>query len=264
MAKSNLELEKMLKKGFADIKTEITDIKTEISADIKNQLEAAMKTQLEAAMKTLAGSIISEIKEAVVNDLNSSLKTQVFNIVEPIKNDLEAANCKIACLEAAILKLSERNEIESRDNNLILSGVPARPDDNLMTIVENLSSKLGFTSPPVHRSKLIITGNDQRRNLIQLKFKTNDDKQHFFSNYIKAPTITLKDIYNAESASRIYLNHDLTKKNYEIQKLASKLRKDKKILQFRIIHGKVGIKINTNEAKFNIIDDITQLNNLLN
>lgn len=203
-------------------------------------------------------NLANEVKLALVNELNASFKTQIDIAVEPINKQLEAAFTKINTLESQILKITNRHEVDARQNNIVISGIPARPNENLQELVSNLSSKLGYESPPAFHSKRISTGNSN--SIILVKFLSALDKLNFMGRYFRKANLLLSDAFGGTgSSSRIYFNHDLTKKNYEIQKLALSLRKSKKIYQVRVFHGSIGIKVKPDDFRFEFINDIESL-----
>lgn len=62
--------------------------------------------------------------------------------------------------------------------------------------------------------------------------------------------------------SRIYVNENLTKRNFEIFCKASDLKKDGKIVRFNTQRGRVVVKLNGSEKPYTV-DSLNQLSSLV-
>lgn len=263
---TNAELAKEVAETGSRTATLISELSAKFDAS-ETRMASLINSAITSAIAEAKKSIFEEVKAAVIKELNSSLELQVLKIVKPITEKLETANTRISNLEAFLAKSNDRRETDLRENNLIVSGIPIDQTDNLDCVITRISAKLGFSTTPEHRARLLNNKKTEApgTSIIQIQFRFRDDKQLFFSNYLKSRSLCLKDVLdNTSSTKRIFINHDLTKKNAEIQKQVVKLRKLKNIAQFRIFRGKVGIKVTASDSNFQIIDDAAQLPNSSN
>lgn len=242
---TNIELEKIVKEINKDFKDSFANFKEENNASLK--------------------SIKDEITSKIISKLNVSFKAQLDNIVKPLREELSRAMDRIGHLENEIARISEAEELNKRKNNIIITGIPIQPQEDLPLIVKSVSSCLGIESPPGFQCFRMRTRITTANAPIVVKFKSSEDKDKLVANYFKKTNISLKDVFNGDAPNaRVYINHDLTKKNYDIMKLVVTLRKQKKISQFRISNGRIAIKEKPTDQKFDIIFNQETLNMLSN
>lgn len=196
-----------------------------------------------------------------INLFEETIKKHVDLKVGPITKSLNDMELRVSEVEAQLKDLRQHDEVNKRKNNLLISGIAPSEDENLSTIVKNISSKLGFAHPPNIFASRIPT-QDPSRSQIRIKFETPDIMRSFFAAYFKAKLLTQKEIIcGSSSTSRIYINEDLTKANYEFLRAANKLKKERKLAFVRIINGYVGVKKSTDiNERFTIIKSAAQLN----
>ena len=177
---------------------------------------------------------------------------------------------KMKSLEEKIVanerKYAEDDDIRSRLNNLIISGVPFKESENLHAIFGAISSQIGFESPPeasIFRFK--GAGNDRP---ILVKFPSQYQKHKYLHNYLyKALSISAAKIPGYEKhKKRIYIQHDFSKQQYHINKAALQLKRNKKIKDVRVVEGMVGIIVEANSkiAVFYSLDEMHQTLNMWN
>ncbi|KAJ6650142.1 hypothetical protein Bhyg_05386 [Pseudolycoriella hygida] len=83
---------------------------------------------------------------------------------------------------------------------------------------------------------------------IIVKFLTILSQQQFMSKYFAHGKLSLRAI-GCEADNRIYASHNLTKFNFEIQQLAVKMLKEKKISKIHTRAGLVHVKF-SDDAEF--------------
>lgn len=223
---------------------------------------ADMKKFFEESNKTLASTISADI----VSKMEKSFEIQIKAITTEFQKQLAEANTKIAKLEKTIENLASQDEITKKQNNIIISGIPIHDlkEVNVNEVMNKVSSSLGFERPPkFHAVKRI--NNNSTSGTISVKLHDAEDKRELMTNYFKTMKLSVKDVIeNSNSKARIYINPDLIKSTFEIQKRAATLRKEKKIFQFRIFNGRVGVKTKNDDAKFQMIYNLQELNQLVN
>lgn len=206
----------------------------------------------------LRKSLISEMEKKIAEQVQA----EVEKAIKPIKEQLQSAVKKIENLEMKIKTKEKNNEILEKINNVTISGIPAQPDENLRGIVGTIFSKLGFAQPLAHSSRRFSSG-DKSKSIISLKFYSQADKMSFFNEYFKSNrSLILSDVTQKScDKTRIYINHDLNKEQYQIHKLALKMKRDGKIHNVKIINGQVSIIRNNNNKQPSVITSIEELSN---
>lgn len=198
-----------------------------------------------------------------IKGLRESFEEKLKVVTDGFQCQLTQANIRIAELEKVVSGFSAQEEIDKKKKNIIISGIPDLQDVNVNELMKKVCNNLGLEHTPKFHANKYLDKNSS--GTISVKFHREEDKHELMSNYFKSMNLSVKDvILNSKSNARIYINHDLTKSAYEIQKRAAFLRKERKIYQFRIINGRVGIKFKTDDSKFKIFTDLQALNDLYN
>lgn len=137
------------------------------------------------------------------------------------------------------------NEVEKakRIYNLLINGIPYIENEDIQAIFSTISSKIGYHNPPeadVFRTR----GTDNNKRSIIMKFPSDYHKQQFFNRYVKvAKNLTLECLTgHAGNKDRFYVHHDLTKPQYEVNKLVQRLRNEGIVRQSRVIQGNEALK----------------------
>lgn len=205
--------------------------------DVFNDYAKELSKQLAEAVSSLE----LRFKEMVSSEVEKKLK--------PLNEKLDSAVLRIAELEEKLKLKENASENQTRANNVTISGVPLIRNENLREVINSISCKLGFNQPLAHAAHRFPSA-DPSKSVINLKFYTQSDKSSFINAYFKIqPRLLLKDVTGRPSdQARIYINHDLSKAQYEIHKLAMKLKRDGKISAVKIINGQVAI-FNQNTSK---------------
>ena len=189
---------------------------------------------------------------------------KISSEINKIVNRVELMEANMKSLEERIVanerKYAENDDIRSRLKNLIISGVPSKENENLQAIFGAISSQIGFESPPeatIFRFK--GAGNDRP---ILVKFASQYHKRNYFHNYVyKALSLSTAKIPGFEAINkRIYIQHDFSKQQYQINKEALQLKRNNKIKGVRVVEGKVGIIVEANSkmAVFFSLEEMKQ------
>lgn len=186
--------------------------------------------------------------------LEANLDVKINAIKKSFESQIKSNNQKIAKTSGQVNALennfNEHLQIQQRLCFLQVNGIAPTVGENLTDITNKLSSLIGFDSPPkmsYFRIKNNVNNNDDR---IMLRFGSELDKDEFFARYIvKASTLTLQLLRPGAAASngRIFISPSLSKHQYEINKLANRLKKEGKPLKTRIIQGYIMIKFSDKE-----------------
>lgn len=197
-----------------------------------------MEKQFEKLSAEIAAGNASISKK--IDDLKVDFNKALTDKFNACKRQTEKVNIKVEQLDD---KFNSHIEITRRVNNAIISGIPYKANENIGSIFKDLSSKIGFLSPPDARYYRFKNENDEKRPIVII-FPAEFYKDYFMVQYFKvAKTLVLGDITGfSNSKERVYIQHDLTPEQYRINKLALHYRKSGLIKQVRITHGYVTMK----------------------
>lgn len=130
--------------------------------ELKKELFAIKFSQEEVIKSiTFCGDKISDF-EKLIGDLHAQRK-----VVEEIKKDNESLRSELAECQYKIQELEQRSRID----NLEIQGIPDKPTENLLNIMENLGSSIGCEIAAsdistVHRVQHVNNQSRRPRNII--------------------------------------------------------------------------------------------------
>lgn len=138
-------------------------------------------------------------------------------------------------------------------NVLVMSGIPFETGEDLNVLIPDVCKAIKYTrsldsitSAYRRGSKLNFTTDSKSASSIYLTFHNFDCKQHFFSLYLKS-SLNLAHVGFA-AKKRIFVNEQLTPKNYNIFKFAKQLKNDKAIHNYYTYRGLVFVKLTSSET----------------
>lgn len=155
-----------------------------------------------------------------------------------------SANC--VATESRIDQL----ERQARMNELVISGIPLVEKEDLAVLMTEICKAIKFSSNSecIQSQFRLPLGNNvnksNRRRIpsIIVRFWSADAKRDFFKHYINSKTLCTSMI-GFSVRSRIYVNENLTKKNFEIFRIARQGKADGKLYQFNTYNGRVFVKV---------------------
>lgn len=174
--------------------------------------------------------------------------------IDKLRTDLSAEfnakfNSSLRKIERTNLRLDDVIENNRRLTVLRLIGIPAKQNERLEITVNKMFSLVGIDNPPEHDC-FRFKSNDGNGS-IGIRFSTEWHKNMVFTNYLKvARTMTLEKFTGDASDAKkpCFITHDLCKEQYEINKLAGVLKKQKRIYSSRIVQGYVMIRVREDAA----------------
>lgn len=232
----SIEIDKASKKPRNITTTDMDELKHLIADKIE-----ATKTSVESKITDLSNKVDQDI-----NSLKTSVedfKTKVSNELTHVKTQLVIHNQRIDNTEDDIQRLT-------RNQDLRLTGFPAKDNENLVNYVLLIAKEIGYTSLSETNAPLIeritiknkTTGLMMSSNTILMHFATLRQKQIFYSHYLnKMPLDPTK--FGLETDNRIVIGENLTKKNAQLFKQAQILRKNNEIAQAYTEDGIVKIRL---------------------
>lgn len=174
--------------------------------------------------------------------------------------DYKALESKIGELVANATGSVSENRIDElerlvRTNELVISGVPFVVNERIMDIVSSISKAINFSGGPnsIENCFRLPVSNTRRRSpsSIIVKFWGANAKNDFIKQYFAIKKLCTSMIGFAVPA-RIYVNENLTKRNFEIFCKCRDLKKDGKIARFNTQRGRVVVRMAGSDNTFTI------------
>ncbi|CAH0721722.1 unnamed protein product, partial [Brenthis ino] len=218
----------------------IDDIKHIISSEI-----AKWKSDLELTINNLVSSFLQPIKEDIVNlkDSISFINTKYEEINQKIahfENEIKVLSAQSSSLNDLRINLdsmeAENNKREQwvRRSNVEIYGIPEKKNENLMELLQSISSHIGYQVNPATDIDFITrvapTSRENRRSKpIIIRFLSRWKKDDFLS-IARKNKLKCSDLGFSGNNSNIYFNDHLTKSNKNLLQEAKKLAKEKSFL----------------------------------
>lgn len=212
----------------------------ELAALIQQQSASidGMNTKLDEWKKNLDTSINS-VHQDLSGKINN-LYEAVNNKFTHIENRLSTTNLRIDTLERQLIA-----------NDVIITGIPATNDEDVVAIIELIFKAIGFAAATatVINAVFRLPGKYERRPIIA-KFVMLKHKIDFIKLCRKFNNLSLNHI-GYLSPNPIFISECLTQFNREIFKVASAQRKKGDIAKVFTIRGQVHIRktIDSNPVK---------------
>uniref|UniRef100_A0A8D8B4S1 (northern house mosquito) hypothetical protein n=1 Tax=Culex pipiens TaxID=7175 RepID=A0A8D8B4S1_CULPI len=212
-------------------------------------LLAAMTEQFKLTQERIqaVNTSITEKIDSVKTELNDKLCA----VSRDIANFKEECAVKFAVNNGAIRTLNERVDevrqeigaIENR-NELIVSGVPYLPNENLADYFKAMWDKVGLNETPlptVDIRRLNSSRTGEKDGLILLQFALRNHRNDFYSGYLRKFNLQLSHL-GIDSSRRFYVNENLTVEARKIKGAALRLKKAGKLAGVFTKHGVVFVK----------------------
>lgn len=151
-------------------------------------------------------------------------------------------------------------------NELVVSGVPFTKEEKPLEILSEICRAIKYTggTDSIETCFRLLANNSRNRSSpsIIVKFWGADAKNSFFNNYIATRTLCTS-MLGFTAKSRVYVNENLTKSNFEIFRHARDLKKDGKVTRFTTQRGRVVVRVPNSDSP-HIIESLDQLGTLVN
>lgn len=122
---------------------------------------------------------------------------------------------------------------------------------------------LGYDKFPPKIQHYRLKKKDAAAGLIILKFESEVLKDDFFMRFLRiAKTMTLDKLLTGAKADRVFISQDLCKSQYDIYKLAVKMKKDAEVFQVRFASGYTMVKLDE-ESPFKRFHSTAMLNDAI-
>ena len=209
---------------------------------------------------------------AKIDDNEKQRKADKKELIDSMKKQINQCIMKNSQLEKQVNALEQKLEFmmnfNDRRNNLIVNGIPFVNGERPTEVIKTIEGLLGYEHKQaisVHR----FNGSDNKKRPILLTFDSEQLKSQFFNRYLKiAKTLTLDKIFDKQAGgnlSRVYVQPDLSKMQYEVNKEAVKMKKDGDLKQVRLQQCGVLVTFTKNNvsmtfaSKKDLTDELSKL-----
>ena len=151
------------------------------------------------------------------------------------------------------------NEQKCLNNNIIVQGIPAKEKENIQVIVEKMAKALKVPNKVQAAYRLGNAGTGRRSAPIRIIFENGEDKKQWMSAK-RDVGLTTQILEGNSDPETIYINHDLTKHNLQLFKLAKQYKKENNYKYVWISDGKILIR-KTDSSRPITIKNIEDLKN---
>nr|CAI5843001.1 unnamed protein product [Callosobruchus analis] len=164
-------------------------------------------------------------------------------------------------LKQEILQIKKQlntNEQRELNKNMTIHGVPYQNQEKVLDIVKKIGEQLQvpIADGTITAFRVGKTNNDNRP--IKVIFQDEETKTNMLRSKLKVTLNTQKLGFSTNR--KIFLNHDLTKRNLELFKETQKFRKDNDYKFLWISSGKILLRKNEN-TKIILVEDEDDLKN---
>lgn len=242
------EVNKNLSETEANLLKSVNSLKSDLN------LLAERVTSLEAQCAEI-NALRQEI--CLLRAHNDEVAEQISSL-ERVADDAGISKAEIRDLQIQVLK--QENSLVA--DELRLNGIPFHKDENILALFECICSKFNLTLPNLKCIYRLQNRNNKKNNIspdavIIVKFLSPYDKNFFLKRLFEFKkrhnyTLSLNDI-GFDSNMPIYINENLSNKNYKIFREAVKLKKDKCVQSAYTFRGLVYVKRNPTDEPICIV-----------
>ena len=232
-------------------------------------LMAAMNEQFKLTQEQIqaVNTTITEKIDSVKAELNDKLSA----VTRDIANFKEECAVKFSVNDGAVCSLNERVEEISQEigglenrNELIVSGVPYLPGENLADYLKAMWNQVGLNEtllPPVDIRRLNSSSSGKKDGLILLQFALRNHRDDFYSGYLRKCNLQLSHL-GIDSSRRFYVNENLTVAARKIKGAALRLKTAGKLAGVFTKQGIVFVKRPGNQQAVAVLTE-SQLSDFL-
>lgn len=157
-----------------------------------------------------------------------------------------------------IKKQLNNNEQKELNCNITIHGVPYEEREKLHEIVKKIGNQLQVPVEEENFSAVRLGRGHQKNGPIRVHFRNEETKKTFLASKLK---ISLNSqILGYAANNKIYLNHDLTKRNLEVFKAAQEYKKQNGYKYLWISSGKILLR-KDEKSKVTLVEDEKDLKN---
>lgn len=184
-----------------------------------------------------------------IDAVNTTITEKIECVKAELDDKLDAVSRDIASFkdecaarftvnEGALQTLNEQVDGISQEigglekrNELIVSGVPFLPDENLAAYFKAMWKHVGLEEtqiPPVDVRRLNTSNSSEKNGLIMLQFALRNHRDDFYSGYLQKCSLQLSHL-GIDSTRRVFVSENLTFAARQIKRAALRLKEAGKL-----------------------------------
>lgn len=195
---------------------------------------------------------ISQDMSKQISNLQVNLETKFFNAIGDVKKDIDTINNRQDILEEKYDKIERQLHL----TDLLIHGIPKNPNEDLRSLMQSVSSKIGFSSLEYSLLSVFRINHKSSKPTIILKFISLPARNEFYKLYkdiLQTKPICLNHI-GFNSNDRIIIQESLSTSNSTIFKKAMEYKKENKLYSVFTQNGFVKIKPSADSKAITIIN----------
>lgn len=259
--------------AIAQLTNRMADFENSISKIVDEKVSCMEKNIMEQVTEYKQGTTarVVRVEKRMDNFLHqftidkNAEREEDSKIIDQKINDAVTTSLANATSNATDSRIDQL-ERQIRINELVLSGVPFVNNENLVEIMTTICRVIKFSGgvDSIESCFRLPVRNNRRRSSpsIIIKFWGADAKNDFFKQYFATKKLCTSMIGFA-APSRVYVNENLTKRNFEIFCASRDLKKDGRIARFNTQRGRVVVQLQGSDKSY-IVDSLDQLSKLVN
>lgn len=211
---------------------------------VNNANGSSLSDQIELAVRhaVCSTSIITALKEALFPAIENTIKQYLDEKVEPVKTNLEDLKVKVNKQEE-MLNSFEKERAKTaiqqdlittgRHNNLVITGLEEKTEENLNQVINDLAVKLDVRFISTYTADRIGRKQENKNRSILIRFASHWDKRKLYF---------LRTKLSSKGMIAVFINEDLAKDQSEIFFYARRAKQEKLIKTTWSLNGTVFIK----------------------
>lgn len=137
-----------------------------------------------------------------------------------------------------VKQVLNNNEQRTLNKNIIIQGIPAKENENIQGIVDKLAKVLKVDGRVLAAYRIGGVKGNNLSTPIRIMFERDEDKKKWMMAK-KNSDISTEMIGQSNTPEPIYINHDLTKQNYQLFREAKQFKKENNFKYLWVSNGKI-------------------------
>lgn len=193
-------------------------------------------------------SMVSSKFQDTVADIRkeiSLVQNEISSLNRAYLSNMKKLADSVAVIQSDVLSDKTWRERLDKCRDLVVSGIPFSPNENLNDIAHKVALHLGYDSNnfPISFTTRLSKGTiaDGATAPVLFQFSTKIARDDYFRRYLKSRDLSLQDL-GFDSEKRVYINENLCTVARQIWRLANKFRNDGKLVNVRLRNGVILVR----------------------
>ena len=224
------------------------------SSDTDQLIAKIARAVREAVMSP---EIVKTIQDAVLPGVSSIVKEYIDSKIKTIEDRLTVLEITMN-LQKKRLSLAENDRIKTaaqqdmlttgRHNNLVISGLEEKTNENISEIVTEITTKLNLSIGAFQAKRIGRKKDNNKPRPVLASFDSHWDRRKLFASRIQL---------RSNGYPNVFINEDLTKKQTELFFLTRMVQKEKLVKNTWTLNGSISVR--TNDGTEFVVADVAAL-----